>query len=564
MTLMTKSFAFGVTLISHLTIRLVTSRHQAIKDIPRYDMRFTETCELSHHENDAQQSIRRSVLILVAERLFDVASDRFGRIKKEAAKEVEEHASTHLREHQLQFPFQLWIHRAHVVMLAKEGIISNEEAAKILRSLHSVQTQATHNPLLSVYMNMEARVIEEAGEAGGKMHIGRSRNDLGATTQRMYVRKMILELTQDLIELWSALLAKSEEHLETVMLGYTHWQQAQPITLGHYFLAHADHCERSLSRLHSAYQFTNLNTLGAAALAGTGWPINRQLTTQLLGFDGILENTLDCVASRDYIVDVACTIAVLMTNLSRLAEDLEIWSTQEFALIELDDAYANTSSIMPQKRNPGTLETVKAHTASAIGGLTSVVSCLKNVSYTNTGDVREAVFTLRRLSEEALLSLRIMKGAVSTLRPDKALMLKRATDSYGMMTELADMIVRERNLSFRLAHEIVSTVVAAAAQGGLPSTDISSAILDDAANTVLGRPLNLPQGKVQKALDPLENVKARKTTGGPAPQEVKRMLRGRWERVAVESKRCDDRRAKLSTSIRQLNTEIETLSASRH
>jgi argininosuccinate lyase len=449
-------------------------------------------------------------------------------------------------------------------MLAKEGIINGEEASKILKSLISVETQVTHNPLLSIYMNAEARVIEEVGEAGGKMHIGRSRNDLGATIQRMYVRNMILDLSRDLIELWTALLQKSEEHLETVMIGYTHWQQAQPITLGHYFLAHADHCERSLSRLHSAYQFTNLNTLGAAALAGTGWPINRQMTTKLLGFDGILENTLDCVASRDFIVDVSCSIAILMTNLSRLAEDLEIWSTQEFALVELDDSYANTSSIMPQKRNPGTLETVKAHAASAIGGLTSVVSCLKNVSYTNTGDVREGVFTLRRLSDEALLSLRIMKGVVSTLNVDKALMLKRATASFGMMTELADLIVREHNLSFRVAHEVVASVVEVAVKKGISSTDVSSAILDDAANKVIGRPLNLPQGEVQKALDPHENVKARKTMGGPAPEEVKRMLMERWGRVAGESKRYDDKRSKLSESIDHLNTEIEGLMASKH
>ena len=491
-----------------------------------------------------------------------MSSDRFGRIKKVAAKEVEEHAGIHLPEHQQQFPFQLWIHRAHVVMLAKEGIISGEEASKILRSLLSVEKQAADEPLLSIYMNTEARVIEEAGDAGGKMHIGRSRNDLGATTQRMFVREMILNLSRDLIELWTALLQKSEEHLETVMMGYTHWQQAQPITLGHYFLAHADHCERSLSRLHCAYQLTNLNTLGAAALAGTGWPINRQVTTPLLGFDGILENTLDCVASRDYIVDVACSIAILMTNLSRLAEDLEIWSTQEFALVTLDDAYANTSSIMPQKRNPGTLEAVKAHAASAIGGLTSVVSCLKNVSYTNTGDVREAVFTLRRLSDEALLSLQIMKGVVSTLQTDTALMLKRATDSYGMMTELADTIVRERNLSFRLAHEIIATVVSSAIQRGIPSTAISSSDIDAAATALLGRPLNLSQGEVDRALDPCENVKARTTLGGPAPKEVKRMLMERWKRVTMESKRCDDKRTKLTTGIGYLNTVVHRLMTS--
>ncbi len=301
----------------------------------------------------------------------------------------------------------------------------------------------------------------------------------------------------------------------------------------------------------------------SAALAGTGWPINRQMTTKLLGFDGILENTLDCVASRDFIVDVSCSIAILMTNLSRLAEDLEIWSTQEFALVELDDSYANTSSIMPQKKNPGTLETVKAHAASAIGGLTSVVSCLRNVSYTNTGDVGEAVFTLRRLSDEALQSLQIMKGIVSTLLVDKVLMFKRVTASYGMMTELADMIVRERNLSFRLAHEIVATVVAAAVQKGLSSTDVSTAILDDAANMVIGRPLNLSQEEVRKALDPYENVKARKAIGGPAPEEVKRMLIERWKRVTVESKRYDGKQAKLSTSIDYLNTEIERLMASK-
>ncbi len=318
----------------------------------------------------------------------EARGERFGRARKPSAPEILEVREKRSRPTPLgvdSYYCQALIHRAHVVMLAEKGILSKGEGARILEGVKEVESDAGVDERLTSYMATEAALIERVGEVGGRMHTGRSRNDLAQTQRRMYYRDRIEELIGAVLDLQRALLAVAEENLETVMPGYTHWRQAQPVTLGHYLVAHADAASRSLERLEDVYKRTNLNTLGSAAIAGTGWPVDRKKTMELLGFDGLLENSYDCVAAHDHVIELASSIAIHMTNLSRLADDLQIWSSDEFGMIDLDEAYAGTSSIMPQKKNPSSLEMVKGFASEAIGALMMAISSVKGVSYTNLG-----------------------------------------------------------------------------------------------------------------------------------------------------------------------------------
>jgi len=303
--------------------------------------------------------------------------ERFGRASKPAAPEIQE--LENWRKNPASFDeasyyCQMLIHRAHVVMLAEEGIITEAEAASILKGLKEVNKEAENDPNLTGYMSTETALTSKIGEVGSKMHTGRSRNDLGHTQRRMYIRDQVLRLINTVIDFREKLLEKAEKHLDTVMLGYTHMRQAQPITLAHYLVAHVDAAGRTVTRLEDLYKRVDLNPLGAAALAGTSWPVNRQRTTELLGFSDICENTQDCVATIDYVQEFASAIAIHMGNLSRLAEDLQIWSTDEYKVIDFDEAYAGTSSIMPQKKNPTVLENTKAYAAESIGTLVSTIT----------------------------------------------------------------------------------------------------------------------------------------------------------------------------------------------
>ena len=321
--------------------------------------------------------------------LGKVDRERFGRASKASAPEVIELSDCRNSPTPFDvasYPCQILIHRANTVMLAEEGLIGKGEASNIIDGVKEVGREAEGDPGRVGYMSTETVLIEKIGEVGGKMHIGRSRNDLGHAQRRMYYRDQVERLIDALIDFRRRLLRKAGENLETVMPGYTHWRQAQPITLAHYLIAHVDAAGRSIERLEEAYGRTNLSPLGAAALAGTGWPINRYRTMELLGFDALCENSQDCVAAVDYIMEFASAIAIHMSNLGRLAEDLQIWSSDEYGMIDLDEAYAGTSSIMPQKKNPSVLENVKSYSAESIGVLVSLVSSMKGVSYTNTLD----------------------------------------------------------------------------------------------------------------------------------------------------------------------------------
>ncbi len=471
--------------------------------------------------------------------------ERFGRASKPSAPEIMELNGWRASPRSFDvasYYGQALIHRAHVVMLAEEGILERGEATKILKGIREVEEAARGDPGLVTYMSTEKALIERVGEVGGKMHIGRSRNDLGHTQRRIYYRDQIERLIGALIEFRRRLLMKAEENLETIMPGYTHWRQAQPITLAHYLMAHVDAAGRSIERLEDIYRRTNLSPLGAAAFAGTGWPVNRHRTMELMGFDALCENTHDGVATTDYFLELASAIAIHMSNLSRLAEDLQIWSSDEYRMIDLDEAYAGTSSIMPQKKNPSILERVKSYAAESIGALVSVVSSMKGVSYTNTGD---RVMLEPVIIDMAVGSTNVMAGVASTLVPMKEVMLERLRDGFSTMTDLADTLVRVHNISFRQAHDVVVDITLKALSEGKKAGDITPEMVVESAMQVIGRGLYVSDEDLQSAVDPMENVMRRKVVGGPAPESVKKMMEDRWRKVEAEEARHEGRLGRL-------------------
>jgi argininosuccinate lyase len=478
--------------------------------------------------------------------------ERFGRASREVSPEIR--VLNSMRENPRSFDVasyyaQMLIHRAHTVMLGEEGIIRGEEASSILKGLKAVEDQAENDPKLSGYMSTETALIREVGEVGGKMHIGRSRNDLGHTQRRIFYRDQVNRLISAVIECRRKLTETAERHKETVMPGYTHWRQAQPITLAHYIMAHVEAASRTVERLEGVYHRTNLSPLGSAAFAGTGWPVNRYRTMEFLGFDGLVENTQDGVAAIDYYMELSAAMAIHMTNLSRLAEDIQIWFSDEFKLIELDEAYAGTSSIMPQKKNPLILEQVKSYAAEVLGNSVSVLASMKGVSYTNIVD---RVMLEPMTMDTVVGSTNVMAGLVETLEPLYDNMLKRLKEGYSTMTDLADTLVRLFDISFRQAHDIIVNVTIEAINHGIIAEEINPEMIEIASTKVLDRPLRINHEELDQAINPVLNVNRRNGIGGPAPESVMRMIENQKSRIDEEEKRHEARVSRIDQAEKKL------------
>ncbi len=478
--------------------------------------------------------------------------ERFGRASKASSPWIQELYSW--RESPQSFDVasyygQIFIHRAHTVMLAEENIITHDEASKIITGIKKVEQIAMNDPKLVGYMSTETALIKEIGEIGGKMHIGRSRNDLGHSQRRIYYRDQVNRLIGSVIDFRKRLTDTASNHLDAVMPGYTHWRQAQPITLAHYIMAHVEAAGRTVERLEGVYDRANLSPMGAAAFAGTGWPVNRYRTMELLGFDGLVENTHDAVAAIDYFMELSAALGIHMSNLSRLAEDIQIWSSDEFKLIELDEAYAGTSSIMPQKKNPLILEQVKSYSAEALGAMVSTMTSMKGVSYTNIVDrtMLEPV-----IIDTAVGSTNVMAGLVQTIVPLRENMMKRLSEGFSTMTDLADTLVRLYNLSFRQAHDIIVNVTVEALKEGVKAEEITSEMIELASEMVIGKPLRVPEKDLQQALNPVLNVNRRNGVGGPAPEAVKAMIDTQKTRIAEEERRQMLRLGKLKQAKNKL------------
>jgi argininosuccinate lyase len=478
--------------------------------------------------------------------------ERFGRARKAEAPEITELNTWRRSPKSFEvesYYGQVLIHRAHTVMLAEQGIITRKEAKEILEGVRAVAKAAEADTSLVGYMSTETALINRVGEVGGKMHIGRSRNDLGHAQRRIYFRDQTDRLIGAVIEFQKRLTVKAAENVDTLMPGYTHIRQAQPVTLAHYILAHVDAAARTVERLEGVYKRSNLNTMGSAALAGTSWNVDRQRTMELLGFDGLCENSIDAVATTDYVIELASSIAIHMTQISRLAEDLQIWSSDEYNMIDLDEAYAGTSSIMPQKKNPLVFEYVKGYSAEAIGNLVATVSSVKGVTYTNTVD---KILLEPVALDTAVGSTKVMAGAVATVTPRKEVMMRNLREGFTTATDLADTLVRNHGLSFRQAHDIIVDVVIKALEQGKRAEEITPKMVAEASENLIGRRLTVSTDELASALDPYQNLIRRKTIGGPAPDAVNDMIKDRRRGIKAQEKRHGERLLRIRQSLEKL------------
>lgn len=458
------------------------------------------------------------------------------------------------------FPYEVQVHRAHVVMLAEQGIIKNSDAAAILRGLDQVDAQAEHEPALRSYLPYEAALIRAIGPVAGKLHTGRSRNDLANTVNRMFYRDQVLRTLDSLMALRRTVIEKAEANKETIMVVYTHRKEAQPITLGHYLMAISESLGKHIERYEQLYARMNQSPLGGAASAGTGWPLDRERTGNLLGFDGLVVNTIEATAGWDHIAEFAADNAMYMSTLGRLASEIQLWSSDEYSMAELDGGFAGTSSIMPQKKNPDSLERTRQIAAASLGSFVSIVTSLDAIEYQHS--VSRVPLEPRSI-DAMMAATHAMTGVVRTLQPRPERMLRYANEGFTTMTELADTLVRETGIPFREAHEIIAHVVMRALAQGKNASQVTLAMIQTAAKAQIGHELKLSDKALRTALDPKENVARRAGIGGPAPIAVARAIDSSRQQLAAQLDRQKTRIQELADAHTKLAAAQKQLLSSQ-
>jgi argininosuccinate lyase len=421
--------------------------------------------------------------------------------------------------------YDIWGSQAHAIMLAKQGIISDEDLRQILHWLGKAAEDFQNGQFVlkpekeDVHMNVESYLLEGAGrEFGGKLHTARSRNDQVLVDARLYSREQILRIQGGLSRLCRVFLDIAGIHAETVMPGYTHTQHAQPISLGFWATSYVSMFLRDLKRLDAAYALVNTNPLGACALAGTSFPIDRHLTTQLLGFDDVHEHALDVISSRDFIAETLFALSMLMSNLSRLSEEIVYWTTYEFGMAVLDDAYAFGSSIMPQKKNPDIAELTRGRVGRVYAALLDLLTNLKGLPMGYNRDLQEDKPPLWEAFDVVESCLGVLPGFLETADFKTDRMAELANANFATATELANYLVREAGIPFRECHEIVGGVIGELVRKGKTFQD-----WDETAELLKTRGVELTISQLQQILDAKQALYTNQSLGGTSPVEVRRM-----------------------------------------
>jgi argininosuccinate lyase len=450
------------------------------------------------------------------------------------------------------------INKAHVVMLTEQNILAKEDGAALLAALEKTQDLTLDSSMEDVHMAVEEAVLKEAGsEAGGNLHIAKSRNDQVATAIRMTLRNELLTLLRSLTHVQEHLIEVAEDHIKTVILEYTHLQPAQPVTFAHYLLSYVDALERDAQRIQSDYARVNLCPLGAGALATTSFPINRDRTAELLGFNGLVENSLDAVGSRDFIAETLADLTLIAVNLSRLAEDLIIWSSPDFGVVELPDEFTSTSSIMPQKKNPELLEVIRARASDILGNFVAVTAAVKSLPSTYNLDFQEITPKLWKSLDSVRASLDMFHKLMPKLKVTAIDVPNKALKSYVAATELANLLVRKYNVPFRSAHKIVGALVKSLIDAKLTFADATPKMLQKAAQESTGIKLAVTAEDIAALADPLKLVEACNVKGGPAPVEVKRMLGMREKLVLCTKSNISKMDKELEEAENNLDTAVQ-------
>lgn len=409
---------------------------------------------------------------------------------------------------------------AHAEMLAKQKIISETDKNSIHQGLREIEREIQSGQfefsraLEDIHMNIEARLAERIGEAGKRLHTARSRNDQVATDFRLWIRQNIDELIPMINHLMLTLASRALEYAETAMPGFTHLQSAQPVTFGHHLLAYTEMLNRDRGRLIDARRRLNENPLGAAALAGTSFPIDRQLTSKLLGFDRPMANSLDAVSDRDFALEYLSALSIMSIHLSRMAEEIVIWCSSPFSFIQLSDAYTTGSSIMPQKRNPDAAELVRAKVGRISGALTGLLTVMKGLPLAYVKDMQEDKEQVFAATETIILCLAACSGMIADLKANQDNMAYWAGSGFSTATDLADWLVKELELPFRTAHHVTGKIVSYAETHNLALENVPLQKMQEIEPLI--------NNDIYSVLGVQSSLASRTSEGGTAPKNVRK------------------------------------------
>ena len=449
--------------------------------------------------------------------------------------------------------------QAHVLMLFQNNIITKIDAKKILVALENLKKEKfdSSSGAEDIHELIESLVIKKAGMAsGGKMHTARSRNDQVVLDIRMKIRDDINIICNCLLDTIESLISVAKNHQKTIMPLYTHLQQAQAGLFSHYLLAHADVLTRDFQRLYNTFERVNQSPLGAGPVGGTSIPIDRHSTAKMLGFDDVVENSIDATSTRDFVAEYVAMISILMTNLSKIAEDFVLWSTSEFSFIELADEFTSPSSVMPQKKNPDILELTRGKTAEIIGNLTAILSTIKGLASGYGRDLQQIKSSIWSTSKISISTLLIFKSILLTLKVNKKQMKKVTETSNLIALDIAEKLVQE-GIPFRITHKISGVLAQLAHQSKKP---ISKLTLSEIKKSVVGT--NVDSKIVSKIISTttvVSSLKDRKSYGSSGYDEQKRMISERVQKINDYRVNLSKRENKINSSIEDFTKQVKSI-----
>jgi len=480
---------------------------------------------------------------------------------------IENEEIPHLPRLVRRFREYMLVDLAHSVMLTETDILTAERGAALLGGLLELHDSDGEGfPWLpqsgSFLVQVEHRLGERIGEdVAGRLQTGRSRNDQSAAAERIYLRDLLLDVAHEVLNLQAAVLDQAERHAATLMPGYTHLQHAQPTTFGHHLMRYGAAFEHDLERLAGAYARCNLSSLGGAAMAGTSWPVDRRRTAELLGHDDIAFNSSDAGGfARDYVEEAVAALSLVMSNLGRLANDLYVWHSWEFGYVEVADGLAGTSSIMPQKKNPHSLERIKALGGQATGWLPGVMACQHSVVSTDL-DFTFADDLLTGMGDATLQALRLGSETVATLIVNEARMAEAAGAFWSTTSHLADEIVRRYDLPFRAAHHVVGRFVRDSIAQGLGPGEACSDDLAKAGKEMAGADIRIPDAELRDILDARAFLLSRATEGSVHPDQTRAHRAALADALAMQRDGWTARRQRVDDAVAALLVRARDLAA---
>lgn len=455
-----------------------------------------------------------------------------GRFKEKTADIVEQFTES------ISFDKRLWRHDidgsiAHAKMLAKQGIITDDDSQKIIDGLLNIHDEIKAGKfkfeleLEDIHMNIESALIEKIGEIGGRLHTARSRNDQVALDLRLYLREEIKGIKELLVNLESVFTDLAEKNLTVVMPGYTHMQRAQPVLLSHHLMAYAHMFERDRMRLEDSLKRLNVSPLGSCALAGTSLSIDRQYVADILGFDSVSENSIDSVSDRDFAIEFLCNSSILMMHVSRIAEELVMWASQEFSFIELPDAFTTGSSIMPQKKNPDVAELMRSKTGRIYGSLISLLTTMKGLPLSYNRDMQEDKEPVFNTVDTVKMTLTALIQMLQKTEFNKKRLAETAEEGFSTATDIAEYLAK-KGLPFRTAHEITGKIVRHCIDNNKRLCDLSISEYKNFSN--------LLDESIYNFIKPSESINAKKSFGSTSAESVKQQIRKLRKKLLTHKK----------------------------